>query len=587
MSNYRSIAAPILLLVAALLLLGALTASAQWVTFPELNYFEASPSPVGMTDPPSETELHWIYTNVDTCTGTGFSAADTQIITVLDPNGSGPGIAGMSTAAEGYASVPVAATTTFSITCTGPSKTVTDSVTVAPSPMYFGVSSAAGVFDRFYSAQVPIRTWSAQGTIPYGSTPNLPTQKTCETLANEAGLPADTVYWCVEAHDYNAPSMGLCVYTCQGGGDVSAGSSPGDYSYKTTLYTQQPVAYSRMLINPDGSVTYPNPNPPPSGTDTCVGSENFDPYRPGTWSCNLYRHVQPVTAASPNLTAGAITPATATAGTAVTLSATVLNNSTTTATASGFTNLFQRATDASGTNATDIGTDTSPALAASATDVTQLAYTFPSAGTWYVRVCADKSSAASTGTITESNETDNCGAWSQVTVSAAFVLSCSVNPSSITAGQNVTWSATPANLGTYTWTPSEGGSAGGSGATLNRTYGSAGTYSMSVTAGGQTASCPQLSVGGACSNPSISLEATPDRLTAGSTTTITWTASGIAGSCTVTGTNGYSSGPLTASSCGVTGSTNQTVTTQTTFVITCDGTTDTTIVNVIPRYEEF
>lgn len=342
-----------------------------------------------------------------------------------------------------------------------------------------------------------------------------------------------------------------------------------------------------MLTNPDGSLTFPNPNPPPSGTDGCVGGPNYDYYSPGTWSCSVFSHVAPVSAAQPNLTAGAVSPTTATAGTAVTLAATVSNTGAT-STGTTFTNLFQRATDSAGTNATDIGTDASPIVAAAGTDTTQLSYAFPSAGTWYVRACADKNAAAGTGTVTESDETDNCGAWTAVAVAPSFTLSCSVNPSSITAGQSTTWSASPSNLGTYTWTPSEGGSAGGDEATLDRTYSTAGNYSMSVAAGGQSVACTNyVAVGSACSGATVTLTAAPDRVAQGGTTVLTVSGSGISGSCTVSGPGVNQT--VNASSCTVpsTNITTGAITTQATYTVTCGAATDTAIVNVIPIFEEF
>lgn len=158
-------------------------------------------------------------------------------------------------------------------------------------------------------------------------------------------------------------------------------------------------------------------------------------------------------ASLPDLTAGAVTPTTATVGTSVTLTATVSNVGTKTS-GSSFTNLFQRATSAGGANATDIGTHSASTLASGSSVSATRSYTFPSAATWYVRVCADKSSAANNGTISESNETNNCGAWTAVTASAPVAPSVSVSasPTSITLGQSttITWSSTNATSCTGT-----------------------------------------------------------------------------------------------------------------------------------------
>ena len=118
-----------------------------------------------------------------------------------------------------------------------------------------------------------------------------------------------------------------------------------------------------------------------------------------------------------DLTADVVSPTSATAGTPVTL-ATTLTNLGGTSSGVAFTTLFQKATDASGTGATDIGTTASAVLDANLTESATLSYTFTAAGTTYVRACADKSSGANAGIIAESNENNNCGAWTAVSVSA-------------------------------------------------------------------------------------------------------------------------------------------------------------------------
>jgi hypothetical protein len=123
----------------------------------------------------------------------------------------------------------------------------------------------------------------------------------------------------------------------------------------------------------------------------------------------------------PDLTAGSITPTNATAGSAVTLSSTISNIGATT-TGAGFTNLFQKATDSSGTGSTDIGTFVrGSALVAGGSFNATLSYTFSTAGTSYIRACADKSSAGNAGAISESNEGNNCTGWIPITVAARVV----------------------------------------------------------------------------------------------------------------------------------------------------------------------
>ncbi|HEX5774526.1 MAG TPA: hypothetical protein VFY28_01010, partial [Candidatus Paceibacterota bacterium] len=183
--------------------------------------------------------------------------------------------------------------------------------------------------------------------------------------------------------------------------------------------------------------------------------------------------------------------------------------------------------------------------------------------------------------------------WSSHTITLAEpppVLTCSVSPASIQAGEDAQWSASPSNLGTYTWTPSEGGSAGGSGATLNRTYPFPGNYSMTVSAGGQNANCPVLSVGGVCPAPNtVTLTASPNRVNEGDSTTLTLSGTGIATSCIVTGPG--VSQTVAASACSLPTTTIPTgaITVQSTYTVSCDdgAVTDTAIVNLVPKFEEF
>lgn len=55
---------------------------------------------------------------------------------------------------------------------------------------------------------------------------------------------------------------------------------------------------------------------------------------------------------------------------------------------------------------------------ASGSDSTTLSYTFTEGGTYYVRVCTDKSSAIDVGIINESDEGNNCSSELTVNVTA-------------------------------------------------------------------------------------------------------------------------------------------------------------------------
>ncbi|MGE5540707.1 MAG: CARDB domain-containing protein [Bacillota bacterium] len=403
----------------------------------------------------------------------------------------------------------------------------------------------------------------------------------------DAGISKSSNQGCmVYQHTVNGPqppTASLAAYPTT----INAGDASG-LSYQCTNST------SASIDNGVGSV------PPPSGwlqvtpatsttyTLTCTGSDGTDT---ATATVTVTG-----TSALPNLTAGAVTPVSATMGTPVTLTASI-NNTSATTTGTGFTNLFQRATDANGTNASDIGTSAfSSALLGGSSKNATLSYTFPTSGTWYVRVCADKNAAGNNGVISESSETDNCGSWTAITVAdSAATLSCTPNKTSIQSGQSITWSASPTNLGTYTWSPSEGGSISG-GASYTRTYNTAGAYGMNVTAGGKTAVCsasgnPTVTVtgGNSCTNPTVSIAASPDRVEGDGTHTVTLTVtgSGVSASCLVTGPNGLST-TLSANSCNVAGTViSKPITAQSVFTVTCGTATDSVIVNILPAYKEF
>jgi hypothetical protein len=128
--------------------------------------------------------------------------------------------------------------------------------------------------------------------------------------------------------------------------------------------------------------------------------------------------VQVTAPPAPDLTASSVTPTFATTGSETVFSATITNTGNA-STGSGFSDLLQVATDPSGSGAYDLDSYDSAALGAGQSNTASFAETFPTPATYYLRVCADKSSAQDPGVITESDENDNCGAWSAVTVGAA------------------------------------------------------------------------------------------------------------------------------------------------------------------------
>ena len=283
-------------------------------------------------------------------------------------------------------------------------------------------------------------------------------------------------------------------------------------------------------------------------------------------------------APKPNLTAGAVTPTTATAGAAVTLKATVSNA--TAATGAAFTDLFQRATDSSGTGATDIGTYSSAALAANGSNTASKSYTF-TAGTWYVRACADKSSAGNAGVIAESNENDNCGTWTKVTVTA-LPPTCTLSASPADkVPSTLTWSSTNATSCTG------GGFSTGNATSGTKAVSTAGNYTLSCSGSG--GSCTDsVSLAAPCANPTATITADKTRIKPGDSVTLSYSGTGTDAACTVSGP-GVSVTSSAPNSCNVANATVDTpaLSAQSTYTITCGSATDTVIINVIPGFSEF
>lgn len=315
----------------------------------------------------------------------------------------------------------------------------------------------------------------------------------------------------------------------------------------------------------------------------------------------------------PDLIAALATPPSAVVGTPVLLQGTVTNSATTKGTGAVFTDLFQVATDASGTGATDIGTFPNAALSGGASNPASLSYIFPSAGTYYVRICADKSSSASTGVITESNEGNNCAGagganWTAITVGSGGIptLACTATPATLGAtGGTATWTVTPSGgaVPPYTWTPiGFSGYSVVSPTQVSHVFTSAdagSSYTMHVAASNVPSGIdctPSVAVGSAAcgGSPTGTLTANPNRIRANTSTSITFTLPSIQNVktfCTLSGPGmATPPAPFNPNSCTVSGSftTNITIATQSTYTLTCDGLkTATTIINVLPNFQEF
>ncbi|MBU0750234.1 hypothetical protein KKH15_01830 [Patescibacteria group bacterium] len=223
------------------------------------------------------------------------------------------------------------------------------------------------------------------------------------------------------------------------------------------------------------------------------------------------------------------------------------------------------------------------------------ARTFSSAGTYVMRVCADNDGAWN-GSVTETNENNNCSAWTTLTITEnAGTVSCSVSDTSVAVGETVIYTASPSGGAgaPYAWTdtPDEGDSLG-SGTVVHRTYDLPGTYAMQVSATGaaSTGFCANVVVGDVAETcpgtPTPTLTASPTRTQQGGTVTLTWSGTNVEGSCTITGPG--VSQTVSAAACTVPAqSTSVVVGAQSVYQVTCDSETTSKVINVIPIVEEF
>ncbi|MFA5777965.1 MAG: CARDB domain-containing protein [Candidatus Paceibacterota bacterium] len=173
---------------------------------------------------------------------------------------------------------------------------------------------------------------------------------------------------------------------------------------------------------------YPGKNPPPNNpvktysvsgehtvairADRIVGDVIMD-------SALVTQTIIVPSQSGPDLTASIVTPNTAAINDSQEFSSTISNIGTesTGSTPASFSNFFQISTNG-GATFTDLSsvTMTTP-IDAGTSKTAKKSYTFSSTGTYYIRACADKTSSAGGGVVTESNENNNCsGSWTEVVV---------------------------------------------------------------------------------------------------------------------------------------------------------------------------
>ncbi|MGH7249554.1 MAG: CARDB domain-containing protein, partial [Minisyncoccia bacterium] len=280
----------------------------------------------------------------------------------------------------------------------------------------------------------------------------------------------------------------------------------------------------------------------------------------------------------PDLTAGMASPSVATVGVSQTYSA-VISNIGNLSTGGSFHNFFQVATDANGGGTiTGLPASSMLGLGSGESDTAKQTYTFITAGTHSIRVCADKSSSGDAGVITESNEDNNCGAWDNVstgfsrvivpvvtiTASPAFGTVNVINPT-------ITWGATnnPTSCtasGDWSGSKAVPGSLEQEGIlTTARTY----TYTLTCVNANGTSAPASATVTVTNTSAVVNIDANPLTIYTGDTTLLTWSSNASSCAGTNFNANGKASGTATVAP-----------NSNTTYSVTCDGVTASVTVTV-------
>jgi len=161
----------------------------------------------------------------------------------------------------------------------------------------------------------------------------------------------------------------------------------------------------------------------------------------------------------PELVASIVSPNSAVAGTARTFTSTITNQGNADTDYEGvttFSNLFQRASFLDDANQPIVDLEWAVGGmgildSGGGTAVASKTITFPTARTYYLRVCTDKNSSGNTGLITESDEDNNCGPWIPVIVTPTIepdLTAGGTNPTSVIVNVGRTFTATIRNQGT-------------------------------------------------------------------------------------------------------------------------------------------
>ncbi len=254
-----------------------------------------------------------------------------------------------------------------------------------------------------------------------------------------------------------------------------------------------------------------------------------------------------------DLTAGTVTPLTALTSVTTTFSSTITNIG-----AGGTEGSFRNFMQYSSTNPEtdpdpdirDINDTTMSTLAAGASATATGSRRYSTAGTYYMRACADKDRANDTGDIEEANETNNCGAWTAICVGTAAQCSGG-SPSPTIINPQVVNNNTPSGSLSFSCSNATSYSIVRDGTVLvdHQTYTSAvmypvtteGNYDMICWNGALSANqvlfySPNSITG------SVSLIAAPATAKAGALSTLSWNISNPTTICKITASPVYTAG---------------------------------------------
>jgi hypothetical protein len=491
----------------------------------------------------NSTGLTWSSTNATSCTSGNFTTG------------------GATSNSSGVAVSPTT-TTTYSITCTGAGGSATSyatvTVTAAPPDLTAAGTTVSPASPSPTDGLTFTATVSNIGTGPASNFPNvfqLANGALTATLATDAGNTITTL-----------------------GSGASTGITGTNAALPAGIYAVR--ACANYNTSWGGSV------PETNSSNNCGAWTTFTVGSPP----------------APDLTAGnaSVTSGT-TASTPVTLSAQISNIGT--ATATNFPNLLLIMD--SGGNGLQYMTATPTLTLApggSATVTATYSAGLP-AGNYYARACANffGSPTPWQAGVAESNPNNNCGAsvpFSVFPVAGQLTCTPSVNP--VPLNTPVTFTASASGLSftvTYQWSDPYGTPSAQGPSTSNQfttQYAAPGSYSPRVVAQGGLqfviGNCSPVTVGNSCSgNPAPTISASPTRVIAGNSTTISWGGSNVNTSCTITGPGVNAT--ASASTCNATGSVQTpTINTQSTYCVVCDGNQSTkqcVTVNVAPKIIEF